>query len=110
MELIVFQFWLIIFALLLVLAFWRKNAVFLLAAAVLFIAFGHVLTFDGLRVINGLNKETGAFTYLTLLPVNDQLMALIAIITLPLGIALALFSIVVLYTELIGQYRLRFRT
>lgn len=106
MEVIIFQSWLILFSILLVLAFWRKNAVFLLVAGLLIIAFGNVLTFEGLRVVTGFNQATGVFNYLTLLPINDQLIAIIAIVTLPLGIALSLFSMTVLYTELFAKYRL----
>lgn len=86
--------------------FWRRNAIFLLVAGLLTVGFGSAITFDGLRVVNGFNSATGTFNYLTLLPTNDQLLAIIAIVTLPLGIALSLFALVVLFTELISQYRL----
>ncbi len=106
MEVIIFNFWLLIIIFTIVAAFWRKNAVFLLVSGLISIAFASALTFDGLRVVTGINKATGAYTYLTLLPINDQLIAMIAIVTLPLGIALSLFALVVLFTELIKQYRL----
>lgn len=106
MEVIIFQFWILILVILIGMAFWRKNAVFLLAAGLLSIGFASALSFDGLNVINGVDKSTGTFVYKTLLPTNDQLLAVIAITALPLGIALSLFSLVVLYSELIKQYRL----
>lgn len=106
MEVFIFDFWLLIIFSSVIIAFWRKNAIFLLVAGLLTVAFGNVLTFDGLRVLNGVDKGTGAFTYLTLLPTNDQLLAMVAIVTLPLGIALALFSLVVLFTDMFSQYRL----
>ncbi len=101
-----FDFWILIIIFTVIVAFWRRNAVFLLVSGLLTIAFGSVLTFDGLRVVNGVEITTGAFTYLTLLPTNDQLIAMIAITTLPLGIALSLFALVVLFTEMFAQYRL----
>ena len=108
-EVLIFDFWILILVFLVAVAFWKKNALFLLVAGLGTVAFGNVLAFDGLRVVNGVDKATGAFTYHTLLPINDQLIAIISIIALPLGIALALFSLVVLYSELIKNYRL-FRT
>lgn len=106
MEVIIFDFWLLIIIFTVLVGFWRRNAVFLLVSGLLTIAFGNVLTFDGLRVVNGFNSTTGMFNYLTLLPTNDQLIAMIAIVTLPLGIALSLFALVVLFSELASQYRL----
>ncbi len=106
MEVIIFNFWLLIIIFTVLNAFWRKNAVFLLVAGLLTVAFGSAITFDGLRVVNGFDQTTGIYNYLTLFPANDQLLAIIAIVTLPLGIALALFSLVVLFTELIKDYRL----
>lgn len=105
-EVLIFDFWILILVFLVAIAFWKKNALFLLIAGLGTVAFGNVLAFDGLRVVSGVDKATGAFTYLTLLPTNDQLIAIISILALPLGIALSLFSIVVLYSELIGKYRL----
>ncbi len=101
-----FQAWLIIFFLLLALGFWKRNAIYLLISGVLIIGFGHVLTFDGLRIISGFNSSTGMFNYLRLLPTNDPLMAIISIVTLPLGISLALYSISVLFTEIVKDHRL----
>ncbi len=106
MEVIIFEFWLLIIIFTIIVGFWRRNAVFLLVSGLLTVAFGNVLTFDGLRTVIGFNSTTGNFNYLTLLPVNDQLIAIIAITTLPLGIALSLFALVVLFTEMFAQYRL----
>lgn len=106
MEVIMFNFWLLIILFTIIVAFVRKNAVFLLVAGLLTVGFGNVLTFSGLRVVNGIVAATGQFTYITLLPINDQLLAIIAITTLPLGIALSLFALVVLFSEMAAQYRL----
>lgn len=106
MEVFIFDFWLLIIIFLVIAAFWRKNAIFLLVAGLLTIAFGNVLTFDGLKIVNGIDKATGAFTYVTLLPANDQLLAIVAIVTLPLGIALSLFSLVVFFADIVKKYGL----
>ena len=78
----------------------------LLIGGLLFIGFGSVLTFEGLDIVNGVDISTGTFTYRTILPETDQLFAIIAIGSLPIGITISLFAIMVLYTELFNTRRL----
>lgn len=99
MQVVVFQFWLLILVLLSFYSLWKRNALFLFVIGLGFLAFGWSLTFDGLEVINGVNKSTGAFTYDIITPQNDALLSILAVVALPLGIAMSLFSLSVLLDE-----------
>ena len=106
MEVIIFDFWLLIIISLVIYSIVKKSALtFLLAGAFLF-GFGGVLNNEVLRVVNGINKSTGAFTYLTLTSTTDGLIAMFALATIPVAITVMLFSLTVLFTELTSQYRL----
>ncbi len=109
MEVIIFNFWLFIIVGLLLFAIFKRNALSMLLAGAFLFGFGGVLNNDGLRVVNGINKATGAYTYLNITPTTDGLMAMFAIATIPVAITMMLFALVVLFTELFSQYRL-FRT
>lgn len=101
MEQIVFEVWLIIFGLITFYALWKRNALFLLFSGLLLIAFGWLLTFQGLNVVSGINPTTGVYAYRTILPSNDGLFLIIAMSSLPLGVALSLFSLSILFDEII---------
>jgi len=99
MQVIIFQFWLMILGLLSFYSLWKRNALFLFIAGVLTIGFGWSLTFEGLENITGINKTTGAYTFETITPQNDQLLSILAISSLPIGFAMAMFSLSVLLDE-----------
>ncbi len=106
MEVIIFDFWLLIIVSLVLFSIFKKNALTLLLAGAFLFGFGGVLNNEGLRVVNGINKGTGAFTYLNITPTTDGLMAMFAIGTIPVAIAVMLFALVILFEELIKDYRL----
>lgn len=103
MQEIIFQFWLLILGLLSFYSLWKRNALFLFIAGVLTIGFGWSITFDGLENITGINKTTGAYTFETITPQNDQLLSILAVSSLPVGLAMALFSLSVLLDEGLRQ-------
>lgn len=108
MEEIIFQFWLLILGILAFYSLWRRNALFLFIVGLGIIAFGWSLTFDGLNVVTGFNQTTDAYTYTTITPQNDQLLSIIAVVSLPLGLAMALFALSILLSQFTdGSSRVR---
>lgn len=106
MEVIIFDFWLLIIAALVIFSIIKKNALTLLLAGAFLFGFGGVLNNDGLRIVNGINKSSGAFTYLHLTSTTDGLIAMFALATIPVAITVMLFSLTILFSELTARYRL----
>ncbi len=105
MEIQILQFWLLLLATGTIFSVWKKSAVILMITSLFLLAFGYVLTFDGIDLVNGINTSTGALTFEKHLPENDQLLLFFAIGTIPVAFALFFFSLNVLIVEMLSLYR-----
>ncbi len=105
MEIQILQFWLLLLATGTIFSLWKRNAVLLMITSLFLLAFGYVLTFDGIDIVNGVDKATGAFTFIKILPENDALLTFFAIGTIPVAFALFFFSLNVLIVEMLSRYR-----
>lgn len=100
MQTEIFGLWGLILILMIVYSLWKRNAATLMFAGLLMIPFGFDLTFNGLDIVNGIDRTTGAYTFETVLPSNDILFAVIALSTFPISTVILFFTIQVLYREI----------
>ncbi len=105
MEIQILEFWLLLLATGIIFSVWKRNSTILMITSLFLLAFGFVLTFDGIDIVNGINTSTGAFTFEKKLPTNDQLLQFFAIGTIPVAFALFFFSLNVLIVEMLSRYR-----
>lgn len=105
MEIQILEFWLLLLATGTIFSVWKRNAVLLMITSLFLLAFGYVLTFDGIDIVNGINISTGAFTFEKHLPTNDQLLQFFAIGTIPVAFALFFFSLNILIVEMLARYQ-----
>lgn len=105
MQIEILQFWLILLATGVIFSVWKRNAVLLMITSLFLLAFGWVLTFEGVDLVNGIDRATGAYTFITILPENSHLFLFFAIGTIPVAFALFFFSLNVLIVEMLSRYR-----
>ncbi len=105
MEIQILEFWLILLAAGVIFSIWKRNSTILMITSLFLLAFGFVLTFDGIDIVNGITPSTGAFTFEKILPENDALLTFFAIGTIPVAFALFFFSLNVLIVEMLSRYR-----
>lgn len=105
MEIQILEFWLLLLATGIVFSVWKRNSTILMITSLFLLAFGYVLTFDGIDIVNGIDKTTGALTFEKHLPTNDQLLQFFAIGTIPVAFALFFFSLNVLIVEMLARYQ-----
>jgi len=105
MEIQILEFWLLLLATGVIFSVWKRNSTILMITSLFLLAFGWVLTFDGIDIVNGINPTTGALTFEKHLPTNDQLLQFFAIGTIPVAFALFFFSLQVLIVEMLSRYR-----
>ncbi len=103
----IFEFWLLLLASGILFSLWKKNALTLMITSLFLLAFGYVLTFDGIDIVNGINTSTGAYTFDKILPTNDQLLQFFAIGTIPIAFIFFFFSWHILIIEILERYRTR---
>ncbi len=105
MEIQILEFWLILMATGIFFSVWKRNSTILMITSLFLLAFGYVLTFDGIDIINGITPSTGQYTFTKILPTNDPLLQFFAIGTIPVAFALFFFSLNVLIVEMLSRYR-----
>lgn len=92
MDTLVFWFWVIITVAILVYSIQKRDIFWLFISSLFFLAFSFALTFDGLEIVSGINRTTGAYTYTVITPFNDTLLTIFSVVGFVFGFGGAYYS------------------